>query len=443
MAEEEKRNFTRHRKCSNKVNLSIGKKSFGAEIIDDSVEGMGIIIVEDSHTFDNGMVVGLDINDPYEKTEGQIVWLKKSNSGTKIGIKKIGPLKGSLRNYRLADIFLGIQRSQRTGMLEVKSGTVLKRVYVKDGDMIFSSSNQDEDRFGDILLKEGRINQEQYDQSVEGLKKTGKRQGTVLVELGYLKPQELVWAVGHQVEEIIISLFSLEDGYFEFTEGPLPTDEVITLKLSAADLIYKGIKRIGELRKVKKLLQLSDDAVLRFSPDPLNLFQSIASDEKDKEILFYMDGKTSLKDILKLSSLREIETLKTIYAFLSARIIEVVEGRRSSDDIADITGREIFKGPEIKKSREVIARIEDIYSRYKSIGYYGILGLRENATQDEIKAAYYKVAKEFHPDRHFYLESNELKAKLNKIFSFITEAYTTLFDPERRIDYDKATHRQK
>lgn len=438
---EDKRNFTRHRKCS-KSNISIGKKSFEADIVDDSVEGMGIIVGE-APAFDNGMVVGLDINGPYAGTEGQIVWLKRVNSGAKIGIKKIGPLKGSLKNYRLADVFLGIQRSHRTGVLEVRNGPILKRVYIKEGDIIFSSSNQDEERFGDILLKEGRINQEQYNQSVEGLKKTGKRQGTVLVELGYLKPQELVWAVKHQVEEIIISLFSLEDGYFEFAEGPLPTDEVITLKLSAADFIYKGVKRIAELQKIKNLLQLPGDAILRFSTDPLNLFQSIASDEKDKELLLYMDGKTSLKDILALSQLNEIETLKTIYAFLSARIIEVLEDRCRADDIGAITAGEIFKGSEVEKSQEVIGRIEDMYGRYKSIGYYGILGLRENATQDEIKAAYYKAARDFHPDRHFYLESNELKAKLSRIFSFITEAYTVLFDTEKRMEYDRKSPGRK
>ena len=90
--------------------------------------------------------------------------------------------------------------------------------------MVFSSSNQDNDRLGEILLKEGKINLEQYNQSVAILKKTGKKQGAIFVELGYLKPQELVWAVRRQVEDIILSLFSFEGSNFrfEFKEGPLP-----------------------------------------------------------------------------------------------------------------------------------------------------------------------------------------------------------------------------
>ena len=73
----------------------------------------------------------------------------------------------------------------------------------------------------------------------------------MLVRLGYLKPQELVWAVRRQVEEIILSLFGFEgsSSEVEFKEEPLPSDEVITLKLSAANLIYRGIKRLLILRR--------------------------------------------------------------------------------------------------------------------------------------------------------------------------------------------------
>ena len=39
--------------------------------------------------------------------------------------------------------------------------------------MVFSSSNQGNDKLGDILLKEGKINLEQYNQSVELLKEAG------------------------------------------------------------------------------------------------------------------------------------------------------------------------------------------------------------------------------------------------------------------------------
>ncbi|MEW6213772.1 MAG: J domain-containing protein, partial [Nitrospirota bacterium] len=88
--------------------------------------------------------------------------------------------------------------------------------------------------------------------------------------------------------------------------------------------------------------------------------------------------------------------------------------------------------PETEIPQEVINKIEDTYNRYESMGYYGILGLKETATQDEIKRAFYRAVKEFHPDEYPYLNSADLKDKLHTIFAFITQAYKTLSDPDKR-----------
>ena len=81
--------------------------------------------------------------------------------------------------------------------------------------------------------------------------------------------------------------------------------------------------------------------------------------------------------------------------------------------------------------------IEEMYDKYKDLGYYGVLGIKQYATTAEIKSAYYSSAKRFHPDRHFYLASDALKGKLSEIFAYITEAYTTLSSSEKRRQYDR------
>jgi len=68
------------------------------------------------------------------------------------------------------------------------------------------------------------------------------------------------------------------------------------------------------------------------------------------------------------------------------------------------------------------------------LGYYRVLGIKEWASNDEIKKAYFRTAKEFHPDRHLYL-TEEMKDKLNSIFVYITNAYSTLIDPQKRKEY--------
>lgn len=62
--------------------------------------------------------------------------------------------------------------------------------------------------------------------------------------------------------------------------------------------------------------------------------------------------------------------------------------------------------------------------------YYKVLGVSKNASQDEIKKAYRKLAVKYHPDKNGGDKSAEDK------FKKITEAYETLSDPEKRNKYD-------
>lgn len=63
--------------------------------------------------------------------------------------------------------------------------------------------------------------------------------------------------------------------------------------------------------------------------------------------------------------------------------------------------------------------------------YYKILGVERNASADEIKKAYKKVAIKWHPDRN--PGSKEAEEK----FKQAAEAYDVLRDPDKRARYDQ------
>src|ERR671922_1386875 len=61
---------------------------------------------------------------------------------------------------------------------------------------------------------------------------------------------------------------------------------------------------------------------------------------------------------------------------------------------------------------------------------YSVLGVSRNATADEIKRAYRKLARKYHPDR------NQGDKKSEERFKEVQEAYDTLSDPTKRKQYD-------
>jgi curved DNA-binding protein len=69
--------------------------------------------------------------------------------------------------------------------------------------------------------------------------------------------------------------------------------------------------------------------------------------------------------------------------------------------------------------------------RMKFKDYYETLGVARDATQDDIKGAYRKLARKFHPD-----VSKEKDAEAR--FKEIGEASEVLRDPEKRAAYDAA-----
>lgn len=65
------------------------------------------------------------------------------------------------------------------------------------------------------------------------------------------------------------------------------------------------------------------------------------------------------------------------------------------------------------------------------IDYYKILGVDKDTPQKDIRKAYKKRAKQFHPDLH----PDDAKAKAK--FQALNEAYDVLNDPEKRAKYDQ------
>ncbi len=414
---------------------------FNARIFDYSLNGIGICI-ENAPLIQKDELIEVMVAEPEIMASGRIMWQARQGQSLRLGLEYVKGLKGRFREFKFADIMIGLQRSQKTGILTVEAGSTVKKLYINNGDIVFSASNRPEDRLGDLLLRERRITLEQYNHSVRELKKSSKRQGEILLRLGYLRFDELIPAVRHQVEEIILGIFELEHGRFYFLETPLPAEEIITLKLSAATLIYRGIQRIKSFYAIRQDLP-SLDSIPCFSMNPLDLFQDINADAAGRKIIACIDGKKSISQVLMCSDLNAIDALKIIYALLNIRLLEIRDRsvlQASAEDLTESIREEIAeKAPKDTDDSEIKEMIEAMHASYGRLGHYELLDLDRNASPAEIRKAYYVSAKKYHPDRHFRFADDSMRSKLSSIFSSVNEAYSVLSDPRRRKEYDSGS----
>lgn len=69
------------------------------------------------------------------------------------------------------------------------------------------------------------------------------------------------------------------------------------------------------------------------------------------------------------------------------------------------------------------------------LDYFQVLKIPQAATATEIKNAYHRESRVYHPDRVFHLPDPELKARVNQIYKRVTEAYFVLRDERKRTRY--------
>ncbi len=153
------------------------------------------------------------------------------------------PTAGNIKEHDLTELLMQLQEQKATGSLVLQKDETIKSIHLKEGNIVYASSNLPGDRLGELLLQMEKITPEQFNRSVELLKETGKQQGAILVEENYITAKELFEGLKYQVREIIYSLFLWEDGSYQFIQEERPK-HAISLQLDMVDLISEVLKRI-------------------------------------------------------------------------------------------------------------------------------------------------------------------------------------------------------
>ena len=160
------------------------------------------------------------------------------------------PLSGNIKDTPLSEVLEELGTSMATGTLTVRTADAEKSVHMKDGQIIYASSTDAQDRLGEILIRDGKLSRENLETALQLHKRAGgfKKLGALLVEgdgeKGFVGPKELFAGLKIQVKEIIYSLFLEESAQYRFEEN-LPPD-IIQLQINIEELIVEIIQRIKQ-----------------------------------------------------------------------------------------------------------------------------------------------------------------------------------------------------
>jgi len=84
---------------------------------------------------------------------------------------------------------------------------------------------------------------------------------------------------------------------------------------------------------------------------------------------------------------------------------------------------------------QFLMEVETLAAVLDQLDYFGVLKIPQTATPPEIKAAYYRESRAFHPDRFAAVADPMVRELIGRIYRRVNEAYTVLRDDRRRVKY--------
>ena len=377
-------------------------------------------------------------------------------------------MNGALGEGVLPGLLRELYVGRKSGMLALHRGPDRRGFRFRNGHIVHADTSVREDRMGEVLVRHGRLTAPDLRRAIGFAVRDGKLLGTVLVDLGLLPADQIEDALALHVHELLAKVFSWSDGTYEFKgedeTRPVPTDT--TLKVTTGELILEAARSVTDPDVVRYCLG-DIDRVLGLASDPLLRFQRVTLTPADGYVLSRVDGTLSAREVVAMISLPREETHKSLFALLSTGMIEYLplppkarpaeatrKARPAAVQMAAVP-EEIILAPPLPappSAAEAAAQtaahaaaaqddprrmeILEAFTALKHRTHFEVLGLERASTEAQVKEAYFRLARRFHPDVHHDPALADLRDKIEAIFVRLGEAYEVLRNPRIRAKYE-------
>ncbi|MBN2498994.1 MAG: DUF4388 domain-containing protein [Deltaproteobacteria bacterium] len=259
-------------------------------------------------------------------------------------------LKGTLKDFGIADIFQLISHQSKTGVLHLETKGQEVRVSFSNGDVVRaeSTTRRKRDLLGSMLVRAEVVSQAQLEQALGIQKRTLKRLGDILVEKGFLTRDELKEFTHLQTTETVYKLFNWETGTYAFEPEEVQYDKRMVDPLRSENVLMEGFRMVDEWPMIRKRItsyeltfrrvkELSGAAVTPKAEDEIDsAFDDMFSEGKpaksdrpkciganEEKVYNLIEDDRDVQKLIDLSRLGEFETCKALLNLINESYIKI------------------------------------------------------------------------------------------------------------------------
>jgi curved DNA-binding protein CbpA len=359
-------------------------------------------------------------------------------------------MKGNLTEQPLAELIREILSKALSGTLRIEHDRVQVAIYFEDGEVVYAAANLRTLRLREYLGKRGVVSEKECESLGANLSDLGLARA--LRAKGKLSEKDLNPLLAAVVTDVLRVALLWTEGEWTFN-ARARLDEPIRVEIDTASLLKEGAQRLPlnfiSLRFRNKNETFSRAAEVSRTSNIL---------PAESFLLSRLDRPTKLEDVVALSSLPELDTYRALYGLAVSGLVEREFWQNAfrtgavkppAPKPAPVVPAAPVSAPEPADNRWTTvdneeADLENFLRRLnQAVNYYEVIQLPTTAAAEEIKNAYYALARRYHPDRFHLKSGTPLHAQISSAFARITQAYETLTDASARLAYDQAMERAR
>ncbi len=244
-------------------------------------------------------------------------------------------LKGTLKDFGIAEILQLIGQQAKSGVLHLEARDDVIHIALADGNLVRAESagRKTRERLGNMLVRADIITKEELAYALELQKKSLRRLGDILVELDFVAKKDLREMTALQTTETVYRLFHWKSGTYEFEPGDVEWDRDTVTPLRAESVLMEGFRQVDEWPLIRRRITstaMTFERLRALEPEPGGgedggggqerrvrggEFASLGRNERRVHELA-IPGRT-VEKIVDLSRLGEFETCKALLSLVN------------------------------------------------------------------------------------------------------------------------------